>query len=86
MFLFREAIHCYEKAYERNEFMRMRLAFDKKENEENLYAVILVSKDRQAYYIPVCGFMTMSYLTDAASIMTYVTVTMTASTSTLQEM
>ena len=38
--------------------------YDKKENEENLYAVILVSKDRQAYYIPVCGFMTMSYLTD----------------------
>ena len=38
--------------------------YDKKENEEKLYAVILVSKDRQAYYIPVCGFMTMSYLTD----------------------
>lgn len=46
----RQSIH---KAYERNEFMRMRLAFDKKENE--WYQYIVPTDEREIEYVDFTG-------------------------------
>ena len=46
----KQSIH---KAYERNEFMRMRLAFDKKENE--WYQYIVPTDDREIEYVDFTG-------------------------------